>query len=59
MTPLSNSPSTARKTGKDVLREVDEDALALARQLLRATPPGALGTLDPDDGSPLASLTSL
>jgi putative heme iron utilization protein len=42
-----------------VLRPIDESARALARQLLRATPTAALATIDPHDGSPLASLVTV
>ncbi|MEZ5739850.1 MAG: DUF2470 domain-containing protein [Burkholderiaceae bacterium] len=42
-----------------MLRPIDESARALARQLLRATPTAALATIDPGDGSPLASLVTV
>ena len=44
---------------RNVLRTVDEDAIALARQLLRATPQGSLATLAPDTGWPAASLVTV
>jgi putative heme iron utilization protein len=40
---------------KDVLRETDEEAIRLARTLLRAARHGALAVLDPRSGAPMAS----
>lgn len=42
-----------------VLRPVDDDARALARTLVRATPTAALSTLDPADGAPMGSLVTV
>src|SRR5690606_27771367 len=39
----------------DVLRETDDDAVRLARTLLRNSRHGALAVLDPRTGAPLAS----
>jgi putative heme iron utilization protein len=39
----------------DVLRPTDAEAIALARNLLRTASHGALATLDPETGAPLAS----
>ncbi len=40
---------------KDILQPVDDEAIALARRLLRTARYGALATLDPETGSPAAS----
>lgn len=40
---------------KDVLRETDEQAIRLARTLLRSSRHGALAVLDPATGAPMAS----
>lgn len=40
---------------KDVIRETDAEAIALAKTLLRTARFGALAAIDPDDGAPLAS----
>lgn len=40
---------------KDVLRETDDEAVALARRLVRSARYGALATLEPGDGAPHAS----
>lgn len=40
---------------KDVLRETDDQAIRLARTLLRASRYGALAVLDPGTGAPMAS----
>jgi putative heme iron utilization protein len=40
---------------KDVLRETDEEAIRLARTLLRSSRHGALAVLDPQTGAPMAS----
>jgi heme iron utilization protein len=44
---------------KEVLRPVDDDAIRLARTLLRASRHGALATLSPVDGAPLASRVAM
>lgn len=44
---------------KDVLQPVDEQAIALGRSLLRSARFGALATLDPASGVPLASRVAL
>lgn len=49
--------TTAKK--KDPLLPVDDDARRLARDLLRQARHGALATLDPADGTPLATRTAL
>jgi len=43
---------------KDVLRETDADAIRQARTLLRSARYGAIATLDPKDGSPIATRTA-
>lgn len=40
---------------KDVLRQTDDEAIRLARTLLRASRHGALAVLDPNTGAPMAS----
>ncbi len=40
---------------KDVLRETDEEAIRLARTLLRSSRYGAIAVLDPQTGAPMAS----
>lgn len=40
---------------KDVLRETDDEAIRLARTLLRSSRYGALAVLDPETGAPMAS----
>ena len=40
---------------KDVLRETDDEAIRLARTLLRSSRYGALAVLDPQTGAPMAS----
>jgi putative heme iron utilization protein len=40
---------------KDVLRETDDDAIRLARTLMRSSRYGALAVIDPKSGAPLAS----
>ncbi|MEZ5657320.1 MAG: DUF2470 domain-containing protein [Burkholderiaceae bacterium] len=42
-----------------VLRPIDDEARALARSLLRATPTAALATRDPLDAGPFASLVTV
>jgi len=49
----------SRKDPGDVLREVDDDARALARNLLRRARLGSLATLEPGTGAPLASRVSV
>jgi putative heme iron utilization protein len=44
---------------KSVLRPIDDDARALARSLVRATPTASLATLDPLDGVPFGSLVTV
>lgn len=44
---------------RDPVLPVDDEARSLARRLLRMTRVGSLATLDPRDGSPFASLTSV
>ncbi|MCV0397392.1 MAG: HugZ family protein [Rhizobiaceae bacterium] len=44
---------------KDVIRETDAEAIALARTLLRTARHGALAVLSPEDGAPLASRTAV
>lgn len=46
-------------TDKDVLRPVDDDARRLAKAMVREARTGALATLDPRDGMPLASRVTL
>jgi len=41
------------------LRSVDDDAIVLARELLRASPQGSLATLSPETGWPAASLVTV
>jgi len=43
---------------KDVLRETDADAIRQARGLIRSARYGAIATLDPADGSPIATRTA-
>ena len=40
---------------KDVIRETDAEAIALARSLMRTARYGALAVIEPDTGAPLAS----
>lgn len=54
-TPVPPSPQES----KQVLRQLDGPARALATDLLRNTPTGALGSLDPSDGTPLTSLCTI
>lgn len=44
---------------KDVLRSADDDAIRLAKTLLRGARHGALATLSPEDGSPQATRVGL
>ncbi|MEZ5812965.1 MAG: pyridoxamine 5'-phosphate oxidase family protein [Rhizobiaceae bacterium] len=46
------------ETEKGVLRPLDDDAIGLARTLLRTARYGALATLDPQSGAPQASRTA-
>ncbi len=46
-------------TPKNVLREVDDDARHLARELIRTARFGALAVIEPDTGVPLASRVSV
>jgi len=55
---MSESRETTAKK-KDPLLPVDDDARRLARDLLRRARHGALATLDPADGMPLATRTAL
>ncbi|MEQ9607819.1 MAG: DUF2470 domain-containing protein [Kiloniellaceae bacterium] len=55
---MSEPRETAVKK-KDPLLPVDDDARRLARDLLRRARHGALATLDPADGMPLATRTAL
>ena len=55
----NNSDSAASSPNKHVLRELDTEALDLARSLLRGTPTGSLGSLDPTDGAPFTSLVTV
>lgn len=56
----ASNDTTAGQTGTtEVRQQADHDALNLALDLLRATPTGALGTLDPADGSPFSSLVTV
>jgi len=55
---MSESRETTAKK-KDPLLPVDDDARRLARDLLRRARQGALATLDPADGMPLATRTAL
>ena len=43
------------KDKKDVLRPTDDEAIALARRLLRTARYGAIGVLDPASGAPVVS----
>jgi len=43
---------------KDVLRETDDEAIRQARTLIRRARYGAIATLDPKDGSPIATRTA-
>ncbi len=45
-------------TNKDVLRQVDDEARTLARELMRATPAASLASID-GQGFPFCSLTSV
>ncbi|MEM7742420.1 MAG: DUF2470 domain-containing protein [Pseudomonadota bacterium] len=53
------SQEAPRKNPKDVLREVDAEARALAEDLLRRARLGSLAALEPGTGVPLASRVSL
>lgn len=44
---------------KDVLREIDEGAIRLARTLLRTARHGVIATLDPQSGAPIATRVGL
>jgi putative heme iron utilization protein len=46
---------TAMAEKKDVIRPTDEEAIRLARSLMRAARHGALAVLDPETGAPQAS----
>jgi heme iron utilization protein len=52
--PLSSQPDKPQ-----VLRETDDAARSQARAFVRESPHGALATLEPDSGWPLASRVSL
>jgi len=52
-------PMKEEPTKKDPLLPVDDGARRLARGLLRTARQGALATLDPADGAPLATRTAL
>jgi len=54
-----SEPQEATVKKKDPLQPVDDDARRLARDLLRRARHGALATLDPADGTPLATRTAL
>ncbi len=56
---MNTSAPSSPKESKQVLRQLDDSARALATDLLRNTHIGALGTLDPSDGSPLTSLCTI
>ncbi|SFU22170.1 HugZ family protein [Mesorhizobium sp. YR577] len=43
------------ETKKDVIRETDAEAILLAKTLIRTARHGAIATLDPETGAPLAS----
>ncbi|NGN44851.1 HugZ family protein [Mesorhizobium sp. CGMCC 1.15528] len=43
------------ETKKDVIRETDAEAITLAKTLIRTARHGAIATLDPETGAPLAS----
>lgn len=45
----------AEKTGKDVLQPTDAEAIRLAKTLIRSARYGALATIVPDEGVPLAT----
>jgi putative heme iron utilization protein len=45
----------ARRTGKDVFQPVDADAIRLAKTLIRSARYGALATVHPAEGAPLAT----
>ena len=53
------SEDAPRKDPKDVLRDVDDAARALAQDLLRRARMGALAVLEPGTGTPLASRISV
>lgn len=55
--PRTSSQATPKRA--DPLQPVDDDARRLARNLLRRARHGALATLDPASGAPLASRTGL
>ena len=55
---MSEAQKTPEKK-KDSLLPVDDDARRLAKDLLRRARHGALATLDPADGTPLATRTAL
>ncbi|WP_340115975.1 DUF2470 domain-containing protein [Pelagibius sp. 7325] len=54
-----SDPAESAVKKKDPLLPVDDDARRLAKDLLRRARHGALATLDPADGMPLATRTAL
>lgn len=58
MQDISGEEEVARRPAQDPIRPTDDDARALARELVRSARHGALATLS-GDGHPFASLTSL
>lgn len=52
---MTQAPDTAPAPKPDVLRETDAAAIRLARTLLRSARHGALATIEPGTGAPLAS----
>jgi putative heme iron utilization protein len=60
MEPLSGEPVIAERPHKiDPIRPTDDEAIALARKLLRLARFGALGVLDPGSGAPFVSRVAL
>jgi heme iron utilization protein len=51
--------SSVNKSGKAVLLETSSDAIALAKSLIRKAHHGALATLDPKSGRPVATRVGL
>jgi putative heme iron utilization protein len=60
MDPISGEPAIAERPQKtDPIRPTDDEAIALARKLLRSARFGALGVLEPGSGAPFVSRVSL
>lgn len=56
---MTTSDQSKPKEPRQVLRQLDDEARALANDLLRNTRTGALGSIDPTDGSPFTSLCTI